>query len=155
MKNITKVGLIAMAMLIAGCADKSVNVSGEGDSKSGKSSLSSSGSDAVLGSVFFDFDKFNIRADMQGVVDSAAQKLSGQTDVNVVIEGNTDEIGTDEYNYALGTKRAMAVKDALILKGVSKDNVRVVSFGESKPLCNEKTKECHQENRRGDIKLDN
>lgn len=154
MKNITKVGLIAMAMLIAGCADKSVNVSGDGDSRSGKSSLSSSASEAGLGSVFFDFDKFNIRADMQGVIDEAAKKLAGQ-DINVVIEGNTDEIGTDEYNYALGTKRAMAVKDALILKGVSKDNVRVVSFGESKPLCSEKTKECHQENRRGDIKLDN
>ncbi len=70
-----------------------------------------------------------------------------------MIEGNTDEFGTDEYNYALGTKRAIAVRDALVVKGMSRDSIRVVSFGESKPICMDKTRDCYQKNRRSDVKV--
>lgn len=127
----------------------------------------------LLGSIYFDFDKFAIRTDMQSVIDEIANRAleggeedkeededdegeeeeeRGDEPMRLVIEGNTDEFGTDEYNYALGTKRAIAVRDALVVKGVNKDNIRVVSFGESKPLCTEKTQDCYQKNRRSDVK---
>ena len=66
--------------------------------------------------VYFDFDKFNIRDDMQNRVDKASEMITGNE--RLVLEGNCDEWGSDEYNYALGLKRAKSVKDALKKRGV-------------------------------------
>lgn len=103
----------------------------------------------------FDFDKYNIREDMKPVVSKSetildedkAQKLS------VKLEGNCDEWGTDEYNYALGLKRAKSVKDALVARGVAADRFMLVSYGESNPVCTEHTKACWAKNRRVEFKL--
>lgn len=165
MKNAVIFSAVVALFVFTGCPKEKVNVVGGGDEtiqtqapESGESisvpAAAESATD-LLGSVYFDFDKFVIRPDMQGAVDEIADKIKGQSAdqaVQVVVEGNTDEFGTDEYNYALGTKRAIAVRDALAVKGVSKDSIRVISFGESKPVCMDKTKECYQENRRSDVK---
>ena len=74
-------------------------------------------------------------------------------DLLVRIEGNTDEWGTDEYNYALGLKRAVAVRDALVAKGVSRSKTVLISYGESKPTCTNQTKECWAENRKVTFKI--
>ena len=78
---------------------------------------------------------------------SEAQGLS------VKVEGNCDEWGTDEYNYALGLKRAKAAKDALVKQGVAADRITVVSYGESNPVCTDKTKACDAQNRRAEFKV--
>lgn len=166
MKKIAALGALAALFVLTGCPDKKVNVEGEGTGSEtittqtpppAPAPSGNAGSDAidgeVIGSVYFDFDKFNIRPDMQSVVDEASSNINARGSYKVVIEGNTDEFGTDEYNYALGTKRAIAVREALVVKGADKDSIRVISFGESKPICTEKTKECYQQNRRGDIKV--
>jgi len=70
----------------------------------------------------------------------------------IKIEGNCDESGTDEYNYALGLKRAKAVQDAMVLKGVPQIAISIISLGESTPVCNDGTEECNMRNRRVDIK---
>ncbi len=157
--------VFAALFMLTGCPDKKVNVGSDGDSSQSQPSkpvdsdnTSSSGNGGTIevdsvNSVYFDFDKYNIRQDMQSVVDAAASNISSRANYQVVIEGNTDEFGTDEYNYALGTKRAIAVREALVVKGINKDGIRVVSFGESKPVCTDKTKECYQKNRRSDIRL--
>ncbi|CAM2804265.1 OmpA family protein [Helicobacter felis] len=106
----------------------------------------------IVGQVYFDFDKYNVRPDMQDAVDQGAQKIQ-DSKMKVLLEGNTDEFGTGEYNFALGNKRALSVKEALVVKGIAQDNIRTISFGESKPICLEKTKECYQKNRRVDIKV--
>ena len=80
-----------------------------------------------------------------------ASKLNG-LEGSVKVEGNCDEWGTDEYNYALGLKRAKVVKDALIADGISESKISVVSFGESNPVCADKTKECWSKNRRAEYK---
>ena len=67
------------------------------------------------------------------------------------VEGNTDEWGNDEYNFALALKRASSARDALVSNGVPAETVKLVSYGESKPVCSEKTKECWQKNRRVDF----
>ncbi len=108
---------------------------------------------SIIGSVLFDFDKFDIRADMQAVLESSVSLIEENPDMKVLIEGNTDEFGSDEYNFALGNRRALAVKTALITRGIDKADIDVVSLGKTKPVCVEKTVECYQKNRRGDIRL--
>jgi len=110
--------------------------------------------ESKLPSVYFDFDKFNIRADMQARVDNAAE--IGKTvakELNVKLEGNCDEWGSDEYNFALGLKRANSVKKALVADGIEESRISMVSYGESNPVCTDKTKECWAKNRRVDFKV--
>lgn len=103
--------------------------------------------------VYFGFDKYNVTSDMQSVVASNAA-LFNQAEASsfdIRVEGNCDEWGTDEYNYALGLKRATSIKDELIKNGVNADRVSVVSYGESNPVCTDKTKDCDAQNRRGEF----
>ncbi|MBD3798467.1 MAG: OmpA family protein [Epsilonproteobacteria bacterium] len=108
------------------------------------------GSDGALVSILFDYDQFNIREDMQQPMSQNSRLVKGK---NVKLEGNCDEFGSDEYNFALGLKRATAVKNALVNNGMNPDSITMVSFGESNPVCLEKTQECWAKNRRVDFKL--
>ncbi|CBG39703.1 OmpA family protein [Helicobacter mustelae] len=107
----------------------------------------------VVGSVYFAYDQYNIPPSMSDVIDSSVEKINENPDMNVVVEGNTDEFGSDEYNFALSNKRAMAVQSALITRGISKNKISILSLGKTKPVCTEKREECYQKNRRGDIRL--
>ncbi len=107
-----------------------------------------------LKTIYFDFDKFNIRADMQANLSGDASVVNTKAaSFFVKLEGNCDEWGSDEYNFALGLKRAETVKKALVAEGVSDSRISMVSFGESSPVCTDKTKECWAKNRRVDFKL--
>lgn len=108
------------------------------------------GSDGALVSILFDYDKFEIREDMQQPMNQNSGLVKGK---NVKLEGNCDEFGSDEYNFALGLKRATAIKNALVNSGMNPDSITMVSFGESNPVCLEKTQECWAKNRRVDFKL--
>ena len=135
-------------------------------SMSGSSSDSSSSSDSdstemkmanlerELTSVYFDFDKFVVRSDMKDKVTNGAVIANGPaSDFTVKLEGNCDEWGSDEYNFALGLKRASTIKKALVAEGVSSHRITMVSYGESNPVCNDKTQDCWAQNRRVDFKL--
>jgi len=106
-------------------------------------------------SIYFPFDKFAITPDMQGNIEANAKFFNGSdaTAYSIKIEGNCDEWGTDEYNYALGLKRAKASKEALVAEGVDASRISMVSYGESNPICNEKVSTCWAKNRRADFKL--
>lgn len=110
---------------------------------------------AGIGSVYFDFDKFNIRADQKGVVDSDVKVLTTGIGAKpaVQLQGNCDERGTQEYNMALGLKRANTVKDAVVKGGVKADRISVVSFGKDNPVCKEANEACYAKNRRVDFNL--
>lgn len=104
--------------------------------------------------VYFDFDKYNIKPEMQSVVNAGADLAKGAgANVTVSVEGHCDEWGTDEYNQALGLRRANSVKRALTKLGLTSRQVTVKSFGESRPVCTQKTKECDAKNRRAEIKV--
>jgi len=105
--------------------------------------------------IYFDFDKYNIRIDQQENLDADAELFKSDVakDLTIKIEGNCDEWGTDEYNYALGLKRAKSVRDALSVKGIDKNRMVMVSYGESNPVCTEHTKECWAKNRRVEFEL--
>ncbi|MDD5717814.1 MAG: OmpA family protein [Sulfuricurvum sp.] len=101
-------------------------------------------------SVYFDFDKYDIREDMIDVLNKNNASLKGKS---FKLEGNCDEFGSDEYNFALGLKRANAVKSALVNGGINSDSISMVSLGEGNPTCLDKTQECWAKNRRVDFKL--
>ncbi|PHO09400.1 hypothetical protein CPG37_08970 [Malaciobacter canalis] len=112
------------------------------------------GEKVFIENIYFGFDKYKLDSNMIEKAKDNAQKLSGiKETTKIKIEGNCDEWGTDEYNYALGLKRAKATKDALISEGINEDSISLVSFGESNPVCNEKNKNCWQKNRRAEHKL--
>jgi len=105
--------------------------------------------------IYFGTDRYDISATEAQKIDTDANILNSAiaNTLNVVVEGNCDEWGTDEYNYALGLKRAKATKDALLAAGVDANRMSVISYGESKPKCSDHNGECWQENRRADIKV--
>lgn len=123
-------------------------------SSSTAAALSMSEVESQLASVYFAFDKFDLSAEMQEKVSADAQLgKTGARAYSVKLEGNCDEWGSDEYNFALGLKRASAVKKALVAEGIEASRISMVSYGESNPTCSDKTKECWSKNRRVDFKL--
>ena len=84
--------------------------------------------------VYFDFDKYDIRTDAQPLLEAQAAWLKRYPAVAVRIEGNCDERGTREYNLALGARRANAVRDFLVARGVAGDRISTVSYGKEKPI---------------------
>ncbi|WP_072682755.1 OmpA family protein [Arcobacter sp. LA11] len=112
------------------------------------------GKKEFIENIYFGFDKYSLNADTKAIAKSNAMKLSGvQSGTTIKVEGNCDEWGTDEYNYALGLKRAKVVKDSLVMEGIASSAVTVVSFGESNPVCTDKNASCWQKNRRSEHKL--
>jgi len=84
--------------------------------------------------IYFDFDQSTIRADQRESLKTDAKAIQSQSNLGVVtLQGNCDERGSEEYNLALGERRAMAVKTYLVDLGVPASRLRTVSFGESKP----------------------
>lgn len=88
----------------------------------------------VLNRIFFDFDKSDIRMDAAAVLEKNAEMLKLYPDANVTIEGHCCEIGTAEYNLALGERRAKAARGYLIGLGITDNRLATVSYGEEKPL---------------------
>ena len=110
--------------------------------------------ESKLPTIYFAFDKYNITPEMQEKIDAAAELGKNvESKYKVKLEGNCDEWGSDEYNFALGLKRADAVKKALVADGIDASRISMVSYGESNPVCKEHTKECWAKNRRVDFKL--
>ena len=102
-------------------------------------------------SIFFDYDSFAVKDQFKPVIDSHARFLVGNPRAKVLIQGNTDERGSREYNIALGQKRADVVKKALMLLGAREDQVESVSLGEEKPRNPGRDEAAFAENRRSDI----
>ena len=101
--------------------------------------------------VYFDFDKAILDAKDKGLIDEYLPFIKEAKIVR--LEGHCDERGTREYNLALGERRALEVRDYLIVKGISGKKIRVVSFGEEKPLKRASNEKAWSENRRVEISL--
>jgi peptidoglycan-associated lipoprotein len=184
MKNLLAMSTIAALLLFSGCSQKdpaidatnetaattvdvkdpgATDTSGMDDSGIDQSGTEDTmdnaeqtlaGLEAQLQTVTFDFDKFEIRSDMEPKVKTNASLANAAASMYTVkLEGNCDEWGSDEYNYALGLKRAKTTKDAMIAEGVDAARITMVSFGESNPVCTEQTRSCWAQNRRVDFKL--
>ena len=102
-------------------------------------------------SVLFDYDSYVIKDQYRPLVEAHAKFLVANPKMKMLIQGNTDERGSREYNLALGQKRADAVKKALSLLGVAEAQLESVSLGEEKPSCSDSSETCWAANRRGDM----
>ncbi len=100
---------------------------------------------------FFAFNKYDIKDDFKGIIGANANYLAATKDAKIQVQGNTDDIGSVEYNLALGQKRANAVKKALVASGVSKKQVETVSNGKLKPKFANDNDADRAKNRRADI----
>lgn len=98
--------------------------------------------------IYFETDSADVRADFQDDVEQHAKLLAEQPNAKIVLEGHADERGTREYNMALGERRAYAVKQMLMARGVAKDRIQIVSFGEEKPMADGHSETAWKENRR-------
>ncbi len=97
--------------------------------------------------VHFDYDRSAIRPDQAPVAQNDAAFLLAHPSIKVVLEGRCDDRGSEEYNLALGTSRAEALKNSLLQQGVSQDRLKTISYGKEKPLCTEDNDPCWQRNR--------
>lgn len=102
---------------------------------------------------FFDYDKADIRPDARDVLSHDADFLKAYSQIHLMIEGHCDERGGEEYNLALGERRAEATKQYLVSLGVSADRVQVVSYGKERPFCTAEGESCYQQNRRGHLDM--
>jgi len=113
-----------------------------------KGTLGKGAKEGPLRDVTFDFDRYDVRPDMRDVLKGHAAWLKANAQVRVEIEGHSDERGTNEYNLALGAKRAESVKRYLIDLGISPDRLSTISYGEELPMCKEQNEACWGKNRR-------
>jgi peptidoglycan-associated lipoprotein len=98
--------------------------------------------------IHFDYDKADIRPDDLAVLQANANWFKANSNVRFTIEGHCDERGSEEYNLALGDRRANAVKQYLVGQGIAANRIMTVSYGEERPVCREETEECFAKNRR-------
>ena len=183
MKKQILLAATTITLIMTGCAQKKVNTTGntavvpgangaslyenvdpvgqgmnQGNGAYGSNRTYGDGnSDALYGSsgvenIYFDVNQYNITSDKLGQVSHNAGLLrkSGR----IKIEGHCDAAGSDEYNYALGLRRAKATKDAFMANGISANNVTLVSMGESAPECaTSSSANCYSKNRRVEFKV--
>lgn len=101
--------------------------------------------------IYFDLDSFIVKDEYKRLLDHHARFLISNGKYKMLIQGNTDERGTREYNLALGQKRAEAIKKALLLLGAKENQLEAVSLGEEHQVCSESAEECWVRNRRGQM----
>jgi peptidoglycan-associated lipoprotein len=101
-----------------------------------------------LRDVYFDFDKYDIRPPDAKTLDANATWLKSNPNHLVLIEGHCDERGTNEYNLALGERRAKSTMNYLVSQGVQASRITIISYGEERPVCTQKNEECWAKNRR-------
>ena len=145
--------IVAVALLSACSSTKLDNVS---DAKSSVASvvadhLNPNSAISKERSVYFDFDKFDIKADQAAVVERQGKYLASNAALKVRVEGNADERGGREYNLALGQKRAEAVVRGLKAYGVKDSQAEPVSFGSEKPKAEGHDEAAWAQNRRADV----
>ena len=103
---------------------------------------------ATLTDIHFDFDRYDIRPGEAKILDDNAKWMKANPRVLVLIEGHCDERGTNEYNLALGERRAKATMSYLVSQGVQANRITLISYGKERPVCTQHNEECWAKNRR-------
>ncbi|MHC8509232.1 MAG: peptidoglycan-associated lipoprotein Pal [Rhodospirillales bacterium] len=164
-----KILAVFAAVLLAACetAPQSDSAS-DGGGSSSASTASSAGGDSASGAagssirpgasedfvvnvgdrVFYDFDKFNLKASARETLERQAAWLKRYPAVTITVEGHCDERGTREYNLALGERRANSAKDYLVALGIAPERVRTISYGKERPAALAHTESAWAQNRR-------
>ena len=170
---------ISISLFAVGCSQKTVVTSGDTDSSQVEGSLDRQGDGAANGHeepldsspeqakslltilegrstgpmlpIYYDFDKSSVRVDQKNRIKKNADYIKDSSDLRVMVEGNCDERGTNEYNMALGERRAISAKKYLMNLGVAGNRISTISYGEEKPLNHGHDELAWSQNRRADF----
>ena len=129
------IGALTAVALLAACASKD-NTAGTGGGTATSGPVPGSQEDLVANvgdRVFFDFDRSSLRDDARSTLDRQAGWLAKYPQVNVQVAGNCDDRGTEEYNLALGQRRANTSRDYLVARGVAGARISTISYGKDRP----------------------
>ena len=149
--EVSKSGASASTQAKAATQPGTQNRSAQGQSsldalRRGESAKTPAGN--ALQEVFFEFDRYDLSSDARASLKAAADWLKKNPTVRVEVEGHCDERGTNEYNLALGAKRAQTARDYLETLGVAAGRLSTTSYGEEIPVCREPSESCWSKNRR-------
>ena len=158
MKSLKSFGMVMVLALAlgmgAGCAKKNTEVSNvEPAPAAGISAVDAAAQKITDGVVYFDFDKYDIKAEYRSMLQQKAELMKQYPSIRVRIEGNCDERGTQEYNLALGERRAKAAYDYLVTLGVAPSQLEMVSYGKENPAVQGHNESAWSENRRDDFRV--
>jgi peptidoglycan-associated lipoprotein len=145
-------GVVAVSFLLFACSTKKDEPTAPVDGSAAvDNSLVGQWTDMqrVGDRVYFDLDRYDVRAEGMATLQRQAQFLSEHPELTVRVEGHCDERGTREYNLALGDRRANAVREALVSLGVDRGRLSTISYGKDRPECAESDEQCWQLNRKG------
>jgi peptidoglycan-associated lipoprotein len=161
------IALVIVAIAISGCSSKKKtdegaglgtttgmndqNMNPGGGSSLGKyqnGTLGANGENGPLSDIHFGYNEATIQPQDNSILKSNADWLSAHNGTRVQIEGHCDDRGSEEYNIALGARRAQAAKDYLATLGISGDRMSTISYGKELPVCTEATDDCWAQNRR-------
>ena len=161
-RNGIMVSLLLCVVVLAGCAKRPAMTAASAPAPTGAAQATTPPAPATpasrppvqefaanpnLKDIHFDFDKYDIRPGDAKILDGNASWLKSN-DALVLIEGHCDERGTNEYNLALGERRAKATMNYLVGQGVQAGRITIISYGEERPVCTEHTEACWARNRR-------
>jgi peptidoglycan-associated lipoprotein len=164
MRALTAISLGVLVLSLAACSStptKPVDAAAGASNGADASAASGSGMDeatlyanapaGAAATVYFGFDKYNVDSSYRPMLQQNAAFLKANAQRHVLVEGNTDNRGSREYNIALGEKRAVAVRDTLLADGVAPSQVDVVSYGEERPAVEGNNEAAWAKNRRADL----
>lgn len=156
--------LLTFAILVSGCGKKPVvepeigdrgtsTTTGDTGDKGNTGAGEDVGSEQLLNfvTIYFDFDKYNLREDAKSGLKNNYEVLRAQSDVRVQIEGHCDERGTVEYNLALGEKRARSAMEYLVSMGIARDRISMISYGKERPAAFGSNEDAWAKNRRAEF----
>jgi peptidoglycan-associated lipoprotein len=162
--RIVAAGLICFALGVAGCSSKKTqNMEGlpNGGAQTGsdltqkntledysKTGQLGGGTNGPLTDIHFGYNDYTVQPQDSSILRTNATWLQDHPGTNVQVEGNCDERGSEEYNIALGAKRAQSAKDYLTTLGISPSRISTISYGKELPICHESDESCWQQNRR-------
>ena len=159
MKMFKRIGFMMVLALVlavsAGCAKKQPGTVGEGYGEGDGLTPEMRQAYSVIQDqkIYFDFDRFDIRSEYQNVLREKADVLKRYPQINVLIEGHCDERGTEEYNMALGERRARAAYEYLLKLGVSPNQLQMISYGKDRPAVAGNDEAAWAQNRRDEFKV--
>ena len=103
--------------------------------------------------IYFGYDRSDLTVEARNTLDAKLPLFGANRDVRIVIEGHTDERGSDEYNLALAQRRAAAAKRYLTQRGIAAERIEIRSLGEEQPVCTEEQESCWSRNRRDEFRV--
>ena len=154
LKTFGLVMVLALALAMgAGCAKKNEETVVAGTADNSMDAINAAAEQITNGIVYFDFNKYNIKSEYRSVLQQKADLMKQYPSIRVRIEGNCDARGTQEYNLALGERRARAAYDYMVRLGVPADQLEMISFGKERPAVMGSGEKVWAQNRRDEFNV--